>query len=457
MVHGRGRNGVRPHTSGWDGFGMIVIPGAASVNNRLARGLAEVDTTHKITQTKGLGMRANVLVDSADFVSLDRDGDTMMNSVVLRIRGRVRSLSTTSLPGLNGEEAVIVFSEPKRVESSDDALEASRPADARPKVTLNTEMQSVTLIDKLSPEELVMLAAKGGTVPGYKQKADEAINRYLAGNIIESIPMSVTVIDAGDFMLVELENAQNSEFNKHDSGYDFVQGLPVDEYMISKSDVVKDVEAAPEMDVERVSRSELIAEGLLDLEDDIDKKQELAAEAIDEEQEAALATGTEDYDYVGPQGYTAESHIGDLDADAMFARDIFDAVHGGSDKQAEAPAPEPARNAPQMVAQEAAFAAAQPAASPAQDKGFVDLGDEDERPKARPDVYGDIRSYDTVQFEPENVLGQGASENVLEEEHQDDVERSQSSAKMNMANEGAKSVSDAQVSDPRFADEFDLI
>lgn len=442
---------------------MIVIPGATSANNRMARGLADVDPNIDVQVMEGVGVRADIVCDSADFVKSDHQG-ALFNDVSLRIRGRVKSVMVPSTDGYEGQPTKFVFSEPKAIDSdADDVIEHSSVADARPNPSLNTDMPQVTLFQRLSPQELYVLGAKGGHLGSYTDEANGAISTILAGRTIENIPLTATLVDAGVVRLIDIEHPHDSMFTRENSGYDFVQMLPVALEMQNNPERVVDTEKDKQTSFESISREAIINEELVDLDDELDDEQtQTEPEATPVEETEFSETPAEMASYVGPQGYDAEGHLADLDEDYASVRDILAEIRGEAVPSREheaAPASQEAKaeSVPQHLSREDEDGRQ----NIFEDDDFSsrNIFEDDDITEDQPseDKHDDVFATLDLSFDDVDEPDIFSANEDSEEHHDEDREAHGRDAKMDMANDGASTISEAQLnapSDPRFADEF---
>ena len=447
---------------------MIAKPGATSANNWMARGLVHVDPNVNAQETQGLVMRSDVVVDSVDFLKSPARSDTLFPEVKIRIRGRVRALECANLPGYEGSVVKFFFGKPKHIESGDDVIEHS--ADARPSADLDTTMPQVTILNKLELEQLYMLGAKGGFVKGYEIDAARALNDQLVSRTLIKVPLSVTYFNAAPYVeFVNIEHPHDNEIETKNLGYDLVKFCPISEEMSkSPEKVVEDEPEHKVAEVESISVADVYEQGLVDLETEQEAEPELAEVA---ETQAEAESGMPAY--IGPQGYTAEDHIRNLDEDEIAVHDILAQIRGEVTDAAQK-ADEPSvqvtdrvREADDQQSRDGEFVlddAADIFAAESDGRGaFESAGDT----QAESDPFATI---DLPLDDIDDVLGLG-DEGVSEGEraHRADVKAAQNAALMNMGNDGADSISAALTNaesaertgikesepDPRFADEFD--
>lgn len=433
---------------------MKAKPGATSANNRMARGLVRVDPSIDVSETRGLVMRAAVVVDSMDFLKEPPRDGKLFNGVMIGLHGRVKSLTCDHLPGAEGTRTRFVFGEPKQVESGDDVIEPT--GDVRPDTSLDTSMPKVSIINRLSFEQLYLMGAKGGFVPGYEDEATKALNDALVSRTLIEIPVSVTYLNAAPYMeFVDIENPHDIEIATGELGYDFVQFLPISNEMSKNPErVVEDEVERTLPEIESVSVSEIYEKGLVDLEDEV--TDDLAVETAELVEDEVETDERSMPDYIGPQGYTAEGHLSGLDEDYRQVLGILAEIRGES-------AAEPAEEQDMEPVPEAASETKEQEDGSFDFDGSDDIFAEDkgaEEEQAVSDA-ADRDVPETVELSLDDIEdalaldADGISED--EQEHRDHVEEQGRIAAMDMGNDGAKSISSAQLNepDPRFADEFD--
>lgn len=483
---------------------MIAKTGATSAHNRMACGLVHVDPSVNATETQGLVMRADIVVDSVDFLKSPARNDTLFPEVKIRIHGRVSALECKNLPGSEDSVVKFFFDKPKDIESGDGVIE--HPADARPNMDLDTAMPHVTILNKLELRQLCALGAKGGFVSGYEIDAARALTDHLVSRKLVNVPLSVTYLNAAPYIeFVDIEQPHNIEIETKDFGYDLVPYCPISEEMSKSPERVVEDELEPESKpkIEEVSVADIYEKGLVDLKIEQETEPEVAAdvEAQDAGVEQQSEYGSGMPEYIGPPGYSTEEHLDDLDEDAALVRDILSQIRGESTeapKEADEPKVEAndrdaameddqqSRDGELVLDDAAGYHVALGSAGDAARDGdglfaMTDLSLDDILSGDETDDYveseaasdaeqvedglsaqGEDGLFATIDLPIDNILGRG-DEGVSADEmaHRDDVEAVQSAARMDMGNDGAASISEALTNargsepDPRFANEFD--